>query len=629
MLNRLQLLRNIGQFNNVSTPATLALRRLTLIYAENGRGKTTLAAILRSLASGEALPITERRRLGATHPPEVIIASVGAAQPAAFQNGAWSRTCPEVLVFDDAFVNRNVYSGLDVAAEHRQNLHELILGAQGVTLARQVDDLATQIRNHSTEIRNKSAAIPASERHGLTVDEFCALPEQPNVDTAITEAEQRLLALRQASTVQSTAGFSSLALPSIESNLVSNLLGQTVVNLDASAVNAVRNHFVSLGDGAEGWLAAGMNYVPGGVNATAEANCPFCQHELLGSQAFTHYRAYFEESYRRLQAELFATQRRLETMLAGEALAEIERQINAAKERQRFWSTLCNIPEIELDATAIAIAWQEVRDSLLAAIRSKRADPLTAIVLNEEAQRAVTTYATVAALVAETSRVLLAANENIQRVKETTQAGNAQTVEGEVKRLKAAEARHAPATAALCTAYLTEKAAKEQAERDKETAQTALDAHRVAVFPAYQGTINTYLVRLNAAFSVEQVQPQNTPGRPSCTYELVFNTHRVPVTAGTAAPGSAAFKNTLSAGDRNTLALAFFFACLDRDPRQKDRIVVFDDPVSSLDEHRCVATIQVLHPNLWVKRVVKSSARVQQTGGRAAPFRLAVASPLV
>ena len=296
MLNRLQLLRNIGQFNNVSTPATLALRRLTLIYAENGRGKTTLAAILRSLASGEALPITERRRLGATHPPEVIIASVGAAQPAAFQNGAWSRTCPEVLVFDDAFVNRNVYSGLDVAAEHRQNLHELILGAQGVTLARQVDDLATQIRNHSTEIRNKSAAIPASERHGLTVDEFCALPEQPNVDTAITEAEQRLLALRQASTVQSTAGFSSLALPSIESNLVSNLLGQTVVNLDASAVNAVRNHFVSLGDGAEGWLAAGMNYVPGGVNATAEANCPFCQHELLGSQAFTHYRAYFEES---------------------------------------------------------------------------------------------------------------------------------------------------------------------------------------------------------------------------------------------------------------------------------------------------------------------------------------------
>ena len=74
MISCLQLLRNIGQFDNVSTSATLDLKRLTLIYAENGRGKTTIAAILRSLGSGEALPINERRRLGAAHPPEARIA---------------------------------------------------------------------------------------------------------------------------------------------------------------------------------------------------------------------------------------------------------------------------------------------------------------------------------------------------------------------------------------------------------------------------------------------------------------------------------------------------------------------------------------------------------------------------
>ncbi len=46
------------------------------------------------------------------------------------------------------------------------------------------------------------------------------------------------------------------------------------------------------------------------------------------------------------------------------------------------------------------------------------------------------------------------------------------------------------------------------------------------------------------------------------------------------------FHNTLSAGDRNTLALAFFFASLDRDPSLADKIVVIDDPMTSLDEHR-------------------------------------------
>ena len=45
MINRLQLLRNIGQFDSVNTGANIPLARLTVVYAENGRGKTTLAAV--------------------------------------------------------------------------------------------------------------------------------------------------------------------------------------------------------------------------------------------------------------------------------------------------------------------------------------------------------------------------------------------------------------------------------------------------------------------------------------------------------------------------------------------------------------------------------------------------------
>ena len=68
MINNIQLLRNIGLFDSVSTGANIALARLTLAYAENGRGKTTLGAILRSLKTGDPLAIAERRRLSAQHP---------------------------------------------------------------------------------------------------------------------------------------------------------------------------------------------------------------------------------------------------------------------------------------------------------------------------------------------------------------------------------------------------------------------------------------------------------------------------------------------------------------------------------------------------------------------------------
>lgn len=169
MIQKLRLLRSIGQFDAVSTGANFDLRKLTLVYAENARGKTTLAAIMRSLATGESLPITERRRLGATQAPEAIIECTGGPPPAIFQNGAWSRTCADVLVFDDAFVDKNVYSGMDVAAEHRQNLHELIVGAAGVALARRVDDIAAEIRDHNRTLREKSDAIPVADRHGLNL----------------------------------------------------------------------------------------------------------------------------------------------------------------------------------------------------------------------------------------------------------------------------------------------------------------------------------------------------------------------------------------------------------------------------------------------------------------------------
>ena len=62
----------------------------------------------------------------------------------------------------------------------------------------------------------------------------------------------------------------------------------------------------------------------------------------------------------------------------------------------------------------------------------------------------------------------------------------------------------------------------------------------------------------------------------------------MPLTSNT----GASFRNTLSAGDRNALALAFFFASLDQRADLAQAIVIIDDPMTSLDEHRSIATVQ-------------------------------------
>lgn len=585
MLNRLQLLRNVGQFDSVSSAAKIDLAKLTLIYAENGRGKTTLSAILRSLATGEPLPIIERHRLGAAHPPEVIIACSGGTQPARFQAGAWTRTCPDMVVFDDVFVDRNVYSGLEVDADHRQNLHELILGEQGVTLARTVLRLAEEIRTNNSDLRTKTAALQSVDHHGLSLDDFCALPAHATVDEAIALAEKRLASLNQAEAVRTTDGFASLRLPALDLIALRALLAKSVSDVDAKALAAVKAHFARLGKGAESWISKGMEFAS--VLAKRD-ECPFCLQKVSTSEMFGAYRAHFADSYKELVGEVTATTTQVESLLKGDALAGFERQVQAVQAKRTFWAAFCTVPEVALDTTDVASAWQEARDVLLQALKAKHSDPLQSMTLDASAEAVLARFIEAAAKVSSLSAVLARANEDIERVKEASKAGNALTAQSELKRLKATKERHVPTTAALCADYLASKAAKANSESNKNAAQEALDAHRKAVFAPYQAAINSYLVLFNAGFSVEQVQAQNTAGTPSCTYQLRINAHKVPI-SGTA---GATFKNTLSAGDRNTLALAFFFASLDRDPKKSSKVVVLDDPVSSLDEHRSLATVQ-------------------------------------
>lgn len=106
MISRLRLLRNVGLFDSISEGTNIPFGPLVLIYAENGRGKTTLAAILRSLATGDPVPISERRRPATAQPPHIIIERNGGASPAIFRNNAWNHTVSNMLIFDDMFVDR-------------------------------------------------------------------------------------------------------------------------------------------------------------------------------------------------------------------------------------------------------------------------------------------------------------------------------------------------------------------------------------------------------------------------------------------------------------------------------------------------------------------------------------------
>ncbi len=594
MINRLQLLRNVGQFDSVNGGANIPLGRFTFVYAENGRGKTTLAAILRSLAIGDPIPIVERCRLSAQNPPHVILDCIGGPPPAIFQNNAWNRTLPNMAVFDDVFVDENVYSGLAVGADHRQNLQELILGAQGVALNQQLQQFVTQIEAHNAALRTKAAAIPAAERGTFSVDEFCALPARADIDEEIQAVERNLAAVREQAPVRNTSAFDTLSLPVFDVAAIELVLQKDLPDLDAAAAARVQTLLAGIGHNAEVWIADGMGRVPQTGAEDRVGTCPFCAQDLSASPVIGHYRAYFSDAYATLKQTVAESLEAINRTHGGDVPASFERVVRVAGERRQFWSRFCEVPDVSLDTAAIARDWRAARETVAAALIAKQAAPLERRTLADDARAAMAAYEEHRQSVVTINQQLQQANSAIRVVKEQAAIGNPTALTGDIARLKAVKARHTPNIAALCEEYLAEKAAKANTEQLRDRARAALDQYRTNAFPGYQKAVNLYLERFNAGFRLDSVTAVNTRGGPTCTYDVIINDTPVAVGGGSPTPGESSFRNTLSAGDRNTLALAFFFASLDQDPGLANKVVVIDDPVSSLDEHRTLTTVQEL-----------------------------------
>jgi len=589
MVERLQLLRNVGQFDSVNAGAQLPFKKLTLIYAENGRGKTTLASILRSLGNGDPHLIAERHRLTSANPPHIVINAAGGAVHM-FQNGAWTNPLPAVAVFDDAFVSQNVCSGIEIAPEHRQNLHELILGARGVALNATVQGHIDRVEQHNKDLRDRTNAIPVATRGTLTVDAFCDLQSDPDLDAHILTAERSLAAAQSADAVTKQAAFLAPNLPAFDVDAINAVLERDLPGVEAQATERVQAHLAALGDQASNWITDGLGRVASVSKGHDAEVCPFCAQDLAGSPIIAHYRAYFSEGYTALKVAIADMMRAITRAHGGDVPAAFERSVLTATQAAEFWSKFTDVPQIGLDTAAIALSWKTAREAVLAALQQKAASPLEPTALPPEAIKAIQAFADTRNTLVALAEAMAPVNAQIAVVKEQAANANVAALTSDLRRLRLIEARFAPANVQLCDAYLAEKTAKTATEAARDQAREALDQYRVAVFPAYETAINDYLRRFNAGFRLSAVQSVNNRGGSSCTYNVVINNVEVPVTADAA--GSPGFHSTLSAGDRNTLALAFFFASLDRDANVAGKIVVIDDPMTSLDENRSLTTVQ-------------------------------------
>ena len=588
MLQKIISIKNVGRFQSCAALGDVTFRRFTLVFAENGRGKTTLCAILRSLSTNTPAFVIGRKTLGSIEPPEVqILVSNGNAT---FRDGAWNAPFPDIAVFDAVYVSENVFAGDVVDTEHRRNLYRVIIGARGVTQAGRLNDLDGQVKVKNTDIRDNRTRMQRHVPQGMTIESFVALPEDAAIDAKIAAKEQELQAVQRSAQLQQRAGLAAVTVPVFPA-VFAELLGKTYANVAADAERRVAEHIAEheMQAHGEAWLTEGLQYATGD-------SCPFCGQELRGVDLIQAYKAFFSREYHALREEVANLSGQVDGAIGERVATGIDQTLLqngvGVEFWQQYWPLVAPVlPEAGRTGEAITA----LRQAAQVLLQIKGGAPLDAVAPDESFTQALGGFEMLRASLAAYNAAVAAANAVIEARQRETQAANARDVETALAKLRAQKARHTDEGRELCAADERLQGDKTALNNEKAQVRELLDAHTQRVITQYGQSINRYLEKINAGFRITTPTHNYRGGRPNTSYQIVINNNAVDLGDAATPADRPSFRNTLSSGDRSTLALAFFLAELEQDAARTGKVVVFDDPFTSLDSFRRNHTIHQIY----------------------------------
>lgn len=580
MLERIADIQGIGLLHQANgKPYTC--RKATLIYADNGRGKSTLATIFRSASTGNASLISACKTVDGTSQPKVVL-QFGSGHKVVFENGTWSENRPELLVFDADFIGRNVHSGGEVNTDHRKNLLEFALGEAAVA-ARTVVDKATTGWRAATDEVQKIVGRLSGHHQGMSLDQFEKLPQVPDVDTKLAELHTRLNAANNVAAIQAKPVPKTVVEPSFDIDGLFKGLSLSLEDVHESAEKVVRQHIAKLGGkGAETWLSQGQQFGSG-------STCPFCDQDTSKNDLVRAYQTHFNAAYADLKSKVAALQNVVATGASDSVVDGFAKSVGVAVAQSSAWAELVSTQAISFDVSATTSALTAFRDFVADLVRRKQATPTEPLGSADDKAKAISLWERVLVPIRAANMSIRTAEGLITKYKAQLNSDSVAQLQQQIQQLQATKRRYDPAVVDLFTQLGTARGNASSAEKAKNAERESLDKLMTATLGKYQTSINALLKNFGASFSIKGMSANFRGNAPRSEYGLQLRGRDVALEGG---PPS--FATALSEGDKRTLAFAFFIASALEDPQLTSRIVVIDDPMCSLDLNRKHHTRTVL-----------------------------------
>ena len=583
MLQKILRIKNVGLFRDATPDGDVNLAPVATIYAENGRGKTILADILRACASQDSRRVNARRTIDSTGSIDIsFLAQVGnQTAEAAFSNNAWSGPQPSLVVFDSEFVEQNVYSGFEVRADQRESLLEFALGDQTVQLKRRVEQLTEDIavqtaRQTQAEGTLTGFAAPYS------VPDFISLRQIPDAQQQIDALNRRIEAARSAGQLNARQDSTPLAAIQFDVQGVFATLGKQLEDVEQSAEQAVRAHLAKHGrPGLEDWVSRGQSYL--GLD-----ECPFCGQSLQGVGLIRAYRSYFNTAYAQLKQEIAALGDRVSAALSDNTVDALAAAVATNTARIEAWRDRLQLDVPTLITKQLLTTLGQARKRLVTLVSTKLQAPLEPVGSPTDLEAVLGDLTAINQAIADYNCRVEPVTNAIREFKRRLATEDVNALQGQIRRLEAAQKRQLPQVAAAVADYQAAEAERRRLEKEKTQTRQQVDTLMNSILQNYQNEINSLLRKfVGPGLAIEEFRPTYVgSGKPRSGYRLKVRNKPVALGSRADVARTHCFANALSDADKRTLAFAFFIAKLRTDPSLADKAVVLDDPVSSLDRNR-------------------------------------------
>ena len=591
MITKAKRLKSIGKFYDFSASSNdLDWHKHTFIFAPNAYGKTTFVNVLRSLRDNDPKLIRARKTLGAAGNPEAVIVIAGGNH--VFNGTRWDRPCPDIQIFDAPFIQANILTH-EIGHEHKKSIHRIIIGEQGKKLAEELSELKTKEKGKNQEVASFVGQFSGGG-FTLSIDAILSITaaEEAVVDGRIQKLEQDIKSKDSEEAVLKLGYPRLIEAPSFDLSAAKALASQKLIAVHEAAEREVHAHI----DRNFKDKTQARQFIRQGLEVMLE-DCPFCGQDINNAaDLLKAYRDFFDETFRTYQQAVVLQLTSLAKWNLDNDLTVLISLHNANLAIVRQWEKY--LGEIELTDFAAAVdgcraALAESKSKILSEMERKQRDP------NADAD--LTSIDALASQLADLKAEVDRYNSEVTAFMEKAKLYVAGLPKADVALIRAdltkqqqIKKRFTPEWKRWATGYAAATKEVVALQAQKNAKQKELEDAGKTIFDTYQKRINELLDALGTDFAITGLTGK-TDERANESYSdfgFLILSQTVPLT--TRQDEAPCFKNTLSEGDKSTLAFAFFMAALEKHAGLDKQIVVFDDPLSSLDETRREATARLL-----------------------------------